>query len=565
MPNPTTCILRDPRAGTVSSPAGRSFGFDHAFWTLNAEAQFTGGIFADQTHVYKALGLPILDNAFNGYNSCLFAYGQTGSGKTYTMMGSPATNPGVIPQLCVDLFTRAEAAARQNESIVTVDCSYLEIYNENVRDLLSASNYDKQPLKVRQHPRRGVYVEGLTKTSVKTAEDVLKLLDGGGKLRAVAATNMNAQSSRSHAILTLVVKNHRVASTELVSQVNLVDLAGSERAASTGAEGNTLLEGSNINKSLTTLGMVLSKLAEQSESGGKGVFVPFRDSQLTWILNDSLGGNSRTAMLANISPASINYDETLSTLRFAMTVKKVKNNAVVNEDPQQKLIRELREEIDTIRQQMSSSQVTTDMSASLSLTASEGQLTMQRELQERISEMQHLEEEQSRNEELVRSLREKIKEMDELKQHLAVTVSEQQRQRFATAFRSAFLLSQEKLSSAGRKVEVAALSNENDALKLSIETLERQHEEIVLLHSNEKENAKAMVRTLEQQLSNERATREDEVNALRTENVRLGREVTSLQDQLRAARTIQRHDDPSRPLLASSTSEAKSGCPCSVM
>lgn len=462
MPSKVQCTLRSPSDAASHPP--RSYTFDHAFWTHSQTELPPGGTFADQQAVYEALGTPILDNAFHGYNSCLFAYGQTGSGKTFTMMGSPAM-PGVIPQLCHALFQRADALiqaeAADAVSIITVECSYLEIYNENVRDLLNAGG--SSALKVRQHPRRGVYVEGLTKVGVKGNEDVLRLLEGGGKIRAVASTNMNASSSRSHAILTLVVKNHRASGSELVSHIHLVDLAGSERAASTGAEGSTLLEGANINKSLTTLGMVLSKLAEAS-SETKNVFVSFRDSQLTWILNDSLGGNSRTAMLANISPASINFDETLSTLRFAMTVKKVKNHAVVNEDPQQRLIRELREEIETIRLQMQNAAAATAAAGGPSASGSfstnplgtEGSsgsgsvgeaCTLQLQLAERVQEMQAIEEEQRSTQELVRTLREKIREMDALKEHLAVTVSDQQRQRFATAFRSAFLLSKEKFSS----------------------------------------------------------------------------------------------------------------------
>jgi hypothetical protein len=596
MPSAQQCTLRDPSTASAKD-AARSFTFDHAFWThSSADLPYAGGKFADQKLVYEALGVPILDNAFNGYNSCLFAYGQTGSGKTYTMMGSPAS-PGVIPQLCHELFQRAGDAAARDASIVTVECSYLEIYNENVRDLLAQGGGDKGSLKVRQHPRRGVYVEGLARFPVSSAEDVLKLLDGGGKIRAVASTNMNAASSRSHAILTLVVKIHRVSGSELVSNLHLVDLAGSERAASTGAEGSTLLEGANINKSLTTLGMVLSKLAEASSSDGKNVFVPFRDSQLTWILNDSLGGNSRTAMLANISPASINYEETLSTLRFAMTVKKVKNHAVVNEDPQQKLIRELREEIEAIRQQMSSAASTAGSSGTEMKSAPDGFVSvgdssveaMQQALAERIAEMQHLEEEQKETEELVRTLREKIKEMDQLKQHLAVTVSEQQRQRFATAFRSAFLLSREKSSVAGRVVEVKALEKQNAKLLEEILSLraELSCEQTRALEEKEQITKKHLeeissVKRHAQQTANDNAAAlaAEEVASLRQENVRLRQDISSLRAQLaqaqRQAHQQETHQrtDPTEPLLEEETSAvnghrsgaaAKQGCPCTVM
>ena len=194
-------------------------------------------------------------------------------------------------------------------------------------------------------------MEGLTKMIVKSATEVAKLLEDGSSVRSVAATNMNAHSSRSHAIFTLGIRIHRPGKGETFSLLNLVDLAGSERATSTGATGDTLAEGANINKSLTTLGMCLSRLADQAE-GKKGGHVPFRDSQLTWLLADSLGGNSRTAMLAALSPAHINYEETMSTLRFAETTKKIKQHAVINEDPQQRLIRELKAEIAEVKAQL---------------------------------------------------------------------------------------------------------------------------------------------------------------------------------------------------------------------
>jgi hypothetical protein len=350
MPNSTTCEIRTNAGG-----APKKFNFDHCLWTFRGEegeegkhTHITDLTFADQLYTYNAVGQRILMNALQGFNACLFAYGQTGSGKTYSMMGT-GSDPGIIPRLSQDLFQQERNSSGDNAFTLAVEVTYLEIYNESVKDLLNAKTMDKA-LRVRQHPKFGVYVEGLTKWTVNTEAEILKLLEDGQSVRSVAATKMNATSSRSHAILTLHIKK-KTQNAELVSQLHLVDLAGSERASSTGAEGDTLMEGANINKSLTTLGMCLSRLAEVSGGGSKG-HVPYRDSQLTWLLNDSLGGNSKTAMLANISPASINAEETLSTLRFAATVKKIKNNAVVNEDPQQRLIRELREEIAEIKKKI---------------------------------------------------------------------------------------------------------------------------------------------------------------------------------------------------------------------
>uniref|UniRef100_A0A8B9NNH2 plus-end-directed kinesin ATPase n=1 Tax=Accipiter nisus TaxID=211598 RepID=A0A8B9NNH2_9AVES len=230
--------------------------------------------------------------------------------------------------------------------------SYMEIYCERVRDLLNPKN--KGNLRVREHPLLGPYVEDLSKLAVTSYTDIADLMDAGNKARTVAATNMNETSSRSHAVFTIVFtqKKHDTEtdlSTEKVSKISLVDLAGSERADSTGAKGTRLKEGANINKSLTTLGKVISALAEVSKKKKKTDFIPYRDSVLTWLLRENLGGNSRTAMVAALSPADINYDETLSTLRYADRAKQIKCNAVINEDPNAKLVRELKEEVTRLK------------------------------------------------------------------------------------------------------------------------------------------------------------------------------------------------------------------------
>jgi kinesin family protein 1 len=231
---------------------------------------------------------------------------------------------------------------------------------ERVRDLLNPST--KGGLKVREHPSTGPYVEDLAKLVVGTFSEIENLMDEGNKARTVAATNMNETSSRSHAVFTLILtqKRHDVETsmdTEKVSRISLVDLAGSERANSTGATGARLKEGAEINRSLSTLGRVIAALAEASSGKGKkkgASQVPYRDSVLTWLLKDSLGGNSMTAMIAAISPADINFDETLSTLRYADSAKRIKNHAVVNEDPNARMIRELKEELQQLRSKLAS-------------------------------------------------------------------------------------------------------------------------------------------------------------------------------------------------------------------
>ncbi|KAA1086711.1 kinesin-like protein Klp8 [Puccinia graminis f. sp. tritici] len=334
----------------------KSFAFDHSYWSACPKDE-PG--YASQQTLYEDLGVDLLNNSFEGYNSCIFAYGQTGSGKSYSMMGY-GQDRGIIPLTCSALFDRIQEKKVTDPAVCyTVEVSFMEIYNERVRDLLNPKN--KGNLRVREHPSLGPYVEDLSKLAVQSYSDVETLMDEGNKARTVAATNMNETSSRSHSVFTLLLTQRRKDATtgmegEKVSRISLVDLAGSERANSTGATGVRLKEGAQINKSLTTLGKVISALATAGSSGpGKKKkaddHVPYRDSVLTWLLKDSLGGNSKTAMIAAISPAD--YEETLSTLRYADQAKKIKNKAVVNEDPNAKLIRELKEELDTLRSRMS--------------------------------------------------------------------------------------------------------------------------------------------------------------------------------------------------------------------
>uniref|UniRef100_A0A6I8SJU0 Kinesin family member 13B n=1 Tax=Xenopus tropicalis TaxID=8364 RepID=A0A6I8SJU0_XENTR len=348
-------IVLYPSNASLSKGDARSqpkvFAYDHCFWSMDESVKEK---FAGQDVVFQCLGENILQNAFEGYNACIFAYGQTGSGKSYTMMGT-ADQPGLIPRLCSTLFERTQKAENEELSF-KVEVSFMEIYNEKVRDLLDPKG-SRQSLKVREHKVLGPYVDGLSKLAVTSYKDIESLMSEGNKSRTVAATNMNEESSRSHAVFNIILTHTLVdvksgTSGEKVSKLSLVDLAGSERATKTGAAGERLKEGSNINKSLTTLGLVISALADQGAGKNKNKFVPYRDSVLTWLLKDSLGGNSKTAMVATVSPAADNYDETLSTLRYADRAKNIVNHAVVNEDPNARIIRELREEVEKLRVQL---------------------------------------------------------------------------------------------------------------------------------------------------------------------------------------------------------------------
>ncbi|VDK45590.1 unnamed protein product [Anisakis simplex] len=321
-------VLLQLRTSTVAAIIGsgggnertHSFNFDYSYWSFNRDDSH----FASQKQVYDDLGVEMLEHSFEGYNVCIFAYGQTGSGKSYTMMGKPndQNEMGIIPRLCDHLFKRIHSNQDTNLKY-SVEVSYMEIYCERVRDLLNPSSGGN--LRVREHPLLGPYVDDLTKLAVCSYQDICDLMDEGNKARPVTI--------------------------HIVSKISLVDLAGSERATSTGAEGQRLKEGANINKSLTTLGLVISKLADETgRRRGKGKSViPYRDSVLTWLLRENLGGNSKTAMIAALSPADINFDETLSTLRYADRAKQIVCQAVVNEDPNAKLIRELKEEVNKLR------------------------------------------------------------------------------------------------------------------------------------------------------------------------------------------------------------------------
>ncbi|KAK3066032.1 hypothetical protein LTR53_017772, partial [Teratosphaeriaceae sp. CCFEE 6253] len=312
-------ILHPP---TLTSEEARSqkkqyeekrFTFDKSFWSHDEQDPH----YAHQHDIYASFGEEFLDHNFDGYHTCIFAYGQTGSGKSYTMMGTP-DQPGLIPRTCRGLFERIEA--EQNSSITYgVHVSYFEIYNEHVKDLLTRPTTPPSYLKIRESKSDGVYVQSLTDESVKSYEDIERLMKAGDANRTTASTKMNDTSSRSHAVFTLTLKQiqHDIATDstiERLARMRLVDLAGSERANRTEATGQRLREGGNINQSLTTLGRVIAALADpkrakvsrltglQNQAKRRAEVVPYRDSVLTWLLKDSLGGNSKTAMVACISP-----------------------------------------------------------------------------------------------------------------------------------------------------------------------------------------------------------------------------------------------------------------------
>ncbi|TNN33694.1 Kinesin-like protein KIF3B [Liparis tanakae] len=329
-------LVRNPREAS-SSDHPKVFTFDSVYdWN------------SKQIDLYDETFRPLVESVLLGFNGTIFAYGQTGTGKTYTMEGvrNDVERRGVIPNSFEHIFTHISRS--QNQQYL-VRASYLEIYQEEIKDLLSKDQTRR--LELRERPDTGVYVKDLSSFVTKSVREIEHVMNVGNQNRSVGSTNMNEHSSRSHAIFVITVEcseldddgeNHI-----RVGKLNLVDLAGSERQAKTGAQGERLKEATKINLSLSALGNVISSLVD-----GRSSHVPYRDSKLTRLLQDSLGGNARTVMVANIGPASYNVEETLTTLRYSNRAKNIKNKPRINEDPKDALLREFQEEIARLKEQL---------------------------------------------------------------------------------------------------------------------------------------------------------------------------------------------------------------------
>ena len=320
---------------------GKEFTFD---------AVFPPGV--SQEDIYDSTGRDIVDRVLEGFNGTVFAYGQTGAGKTYTMVGS-GTGPdrGIIPRVFEHIFKKIESSADGVKFLI--QASFLEIYNEDIRDLLlvggGKQGVPTPRLDLMDKPDGSVGVKGLSSIVVKDMGELQALLATGLGNRSVGSTLMNSESSRSHSIFTVVIESSGEGGHVKVGKLNLVDLAGSERQSKTGAVGDTLKEAAKINLSLSALGNVISALVDSKNLNG---FIPYRDSKLTRLLQDSLGGNTKTVMISTVGPVDYNYDESLSTLRYASRAKNIKNKPRVNEDPKDALIRGFQEEIDRLREEL---------------------------------------------------------------------------------------------------------------------------------------------------------------------------------------------------------------------
>lgn len=323
-----------------SDGTGKNYQFDAAF-----------GPECSTEKVYEDVGSVIVEAVLEGYNGTVFAYGQTGCGKSHTMQG-------FVGRTLEHIFEATSTSSSDTRYLALL--SYLEIYNERLRDLLQDGGMEGA-LQLKEDPNRGTYVAGgLKEVTVKDAAECTKLVEQGDKRRIAAATKMNATSSRSHAVLTISLEalamgadTGKCSGAVRRGRLHLVDLAGSERQGRTGATGDRLKEAAGINLSLSALGNVISALA-----AGNGRHVPYRDSKLTRLLRDSLGGNARTLMIACVSPSDIDSDETLSTLRYAARARCIKNKPVVNEDPKDALLRQYQLELQRLKKLLENSDKT---------------------------------------------------------------------------------------------------------------------------------------------------------------------------------------------------------------
>ncbi|KAM5270053.1 kinesin-like protein KIF17 isoform 2-T2 [Hipposideros larvatus] len=342
------CFIQNPRA---ADEPPKQFTFDGAYYMDHVTEQ-----------IYNEIAYPLVEGVTEGYNATIFAYGQTGSGKSFTMQGllDPPSQRGIIPRAFEHIFESVQCA--ENTKFL-VRASYLEIYNEDIRDLLGADT--KQKLELKEHPEKGVHVKGLSMHTVHSVAQCEHIMQMGWKNRSVGYTLMNKDSSRSHSIFTVSIEIYAVDERGKdhlrAGKLNLVDLAGSERQSKTGATGERLKEATKINLSLSALGNVISALVD-----GRCKHIPYRDSKLTRLLQDSLGGNTKTLMVACLSPADNNYDETLSTLRYANRAKNIKNKPCINEDPKDALLREYQEEIKKLKEMLAQQMSPSSLSALLS-------------------------------------------------------------------------------------------------------------------------------------------------------------------------------------------------------
>eukprot|EP00756_Hemistasia_phaeocysticola_P034054 Hpha_TRINITY_DN16502_c0_g2::TRINITY_DN16502_c0_g2_i1::g.135836::m.135836/K17914/KIF13; kinesin family member 13 len=530
------CQIKKTDGGKVMDEVADSYKFDECFWSIPKDQEPLGPDLSGQNEVFNATGIPAVNHAFAGYNTCIFAYGQTGSGKTHSMLGNDA-DPGIAPRLVDLLFSKIkECAANGEKTKFTVSIAFMEIYNEKVMDLMMHEEVAASPAasprsapadegdegdesgsplaspksagspkkkkgkkkakkpgpadddakyrecKVRYSPDKGTYVDGITRLVVTTSEETMRCMHGGMSYRATACHDLNATSSRSHAIFQLTLKQDTVFGTTRVSSMNIVDLAGSERQKATGSAGSVLNEAKNINQSLSTLRRVMDVLVENSKFRRNNV-PPFRESMLTWVLKDSLGGNSKTVMLAAISPHISNLDDTINTLRYALKAKAIVLHATVNEEKTATMMGAMKAEIEALQRKLLEG----------AGTGASDPEAVQREVEAQIKEKQkEFEEAQVQAEELKKEMAVQAEQAQVREKELEVQAKEEKKTRFAAVFRQAF------------RVETKRVEQEGKVQQLT-EQLERAHAQTERLReeAEEKEvSSKSRISLLESELEN---------------------------------------------------------------
>eukprot|EP00759_Apiculatamorpha_spiralis_P042912 PhF_6_TR40668/c0_g1_i1/m.61090/K17915/KIF14; kinesin family member 14 len=512
--------------------------FDDTFWSIPPEQQRNDRTeFATQETVFQRCGVPLVENMFEGYNSCIFAYGQTGSGKTYSMMGY-GSDTGLIPRLCHNLFDRIESDKLKNPNRrYDVVVMFFEIYNEKVKDLFvkQKGGDEYQGLKVRNHPITGPYVEGLEVKKVFTAADCLRLIDRGAANRTTKSTGMNDTSSRSHAIFKIeftqtddeVDDDGSPLPLVRVSQMNLVDLAGSERVKKSKVSADKLTEATNINQSLTTLRKVIDALIDIGK--GKKAVAPYRESMLTWVLSESLGGNSKTVMIAAVSPHYNNEEETHSTLRYALRAKSIVNKVRVNESKSARMLREMKEQMAKLQAMIADGDVGANAEIRQQMMAEiNAKQEEMKELQEKEKETQRaaeqllhsLEEEKEKE----RMLVEETKRKQTLIQETRVMAMEQKKTQFMSAFQNAFKMTRQTKLMERDSTELKRAASDLRRKVQAQETLVQQSVEEIEVY----EAQKAKFESEHQNITNELIKKQNDVAGLSRRIDELEAKISSL-------------------------------------
>eukprot|EP01065_Artemidia_motanka_P021038 TRINITY_DN2507_c1_g3_i1.p1 TRINITY_DN2507_c1_g3~~TRINITY_DN2507_c1_g3_i1.p1 ORF type:complete len:1033 (+),score=401.69 TRINITY_DN2507_c1_g3_i1:49-3147(+) len=546
--------LEKLQSGEDEYAVAEEFNFDKCFWSIPHDMHPYKFDFCSQETVYSESGKLALRNAWRGFNTCIFAYGQTGSGKTHTMMG-PFTfaddmlegQPGVIPQLCRELYQSIESKTleQEREPMKMIKVKYetelcaFEIYNERVRDLFFAHTPGREPneeLKVRKHPIEGPFVYGISKLVPRTWQECLTMIEEGNAKRTVAATAMNADSSRSHSVFQIRFtqietsipqdKFEKPVTNRKFSSINLIDLAGSERNKKSKAEGERLVEAANINLSLSTLKRVIDALVHNSTHPKQQKQVPYRESVLTLLLMNSLGGNSRTMMLACVSPHYDNADETLSTLRYASAARKIVNVVKRNEDSKARQNLLLKQQLEELQNQLEDRQA--------------GDVAPE-EIEELMDEIRIGQEEMA-------MAQQEMQKMEEEASRLQKEKEEEQEKRYHAAFQHSFqmvILRRQKEEALRQASELKAVAEEHKANADQLHVAHSQlaelraqtevHKEQVQKYSQELESAIATRRAAEDSLEKKRqADLEQEYGVAWAQSYRRKKERQKNETQLNA-------------------------------